>query len=690
MADHATNMELLLGDLIGYDGYAFPFVDRYAQFGVTFERARALGVGMLQVRSAAFTNQVTCSTLRLWVSEEGRAVAVQRSRLRSLPWCAIEEAAVPSDTGTVTVEARHAFLDERALVSEFAFRNDGAARVSCAPWWAGQFSGDRFVGADEGKRYGYAQLPTRETWAQAEGGCIRGGLRGSRGSEILPLPAMQITAGDNGLQAIVSRRPAWRLSSDDAGEGDIGGLQGESIYYVYRSPVVTLEPGGVRTFRFITELSVATRLDPVYHFRKMDVAGLAFDTVLRDARRDFERRIGVEKPPQVDGARPALKRAAWRARWALLRTGYQARGRAGEYGDGLASTCVPSCSGFTRVFFWDSLFTSVALTQFEPELARGAIAAVFSRQKESGQCPEHSFNYHVPARDVVGAPQAPVASWAVRRYLELHPDDEAFLGSVYPLLVRNHEYWAVRGDKDGDGLAEWTWSGQTADNSPLFDAYVTGGRCGWLPPVASVQLNAFLYKDGMLLAELAERLDMGDEAAGYRAAAAARAEAMIRICYVEDEKRFWDYDHAANRHTRIKTFYMFWPIWAQMPMPEETKNELIENVLLDEKQFFGDIPFPSVAYDEPTHDPKGYWRGRCWPHISYWLLEMLAREGYVEQADEAANRLIAACMREPSFPENLAADPGLYFDAGNPDYNWGAAAFYLMATGEYRKEGSRA
>lgn len=684
MAERGVDMETLLGDLITYDGYAFPFVDRYAQFGVTFERARALGPGMLQVRSAAFTNQVTCSTLRLWAAEEGRPVAVQRSRLRSLPWCAIEEATVVHGGRSVAVTARHVYMDERALLSEFTFRNDGAEQVSCAPWWVGQFSGDRFGGANEGKRYGYAKLPVRETWAQAEGLCIRGGLRGSRGSEILPLPAIQITAGDSGLQTIVSRRPVWRLSADDAGEGTIGGLLGESIHYVYRSPTVTLEPGAARTFRFVTELSVATRLDPVYHFRKLDPSSLVVDDVIQDARDDFERRIGIDTPPDVGSGRPLLLRAAWRARWAMLRTGYRAQGRAGEYGDGLASTCVPSCSGFTRVFFWDSLFTSVALTQFEPELARGAITAVFSRQKESGLCPEHSFNYHVPARDVIGAPQAPVASWAVRRYLEQHPDDTAFLGSVYPLLVRNHDYWTVRGDKDGDGLAEWTWSGQTADDSPLFDAYKTERGCGWLPPVASVQLNAFLYSDAMLLAELSERLDMSDEAAGYRSAAAQRAEAMMRICFVEDEKRFWDYDHAANRHTRVKTFYMFWPVWARMPMPEAVKKELIEDVLLDEKQFFGDIPFPSVAYDEPAYTPTGYWRGRCWPHISYWLLEMLAREGYAEQADDAAYRLIAACMREPAFPENLASDPGLYFNAGQPDYNWGAAAFYLIATGAYR------
>ena len=133
---------------------------------------------------------------------------------------------------------------------------------------------------------------------------------------------------------------------------------------------------------------------------------------------------------------------------------------------------------------------------------------------------------------------------------------------------------------------------------------------------------------------------------------------------------------------------MFWPLWAGMPVDAETKREMIEDVLLDPAQFFGAIPFPSVAYDEPAYDPQGYWRGRAWPHISYWLLQMLCREGYEAQAHAAADRILAAGMRDAAFAENMATDPALWGAAGQPDYNWGAAAFYLMATRDYaRKEG---
>ena len=158
---------------------------------------------------------------------------------------------------------------------------------------------------------------------------------------------------------------------------------------------------------------------------------------------------------------------------------------------------------------------------------------------------------------------------------------------------------------------------------------------------------------------------------------------LFAVCYLPDEKRFWDYNHHTRTHRRVKTFYMFWPLFAGMDVPADTVQDLIENVLLDPEQFFGEIPFPSVAYDEPAYDSKGYWRGRSWPHISYWLLQTLVRHGYVKQAKEAARRTLEACSRSPGFPENFASQIKDFDSSGFADYNWGCAAVYLIATGQY-------
>jgi putative isomerase len=122
---------------------------------------------------------------------------------------------------------------------------------------------------------------------------------------------------------------------------------------------------------------------------------------------------------------------------------------------------------------------------------------------------------------------------------------------------------------------------------------------------------------------------------------------------------------------------------------------LIETVLLDPKQFFGSVPFPSVAYDEPTYDPRGYWRGRAWPHISYWLVELLHRYGYPREADAAADRVLAWQSMYTGHRETLCTDPteSEYADGGDftwvtgrdYDYNWGAASVYMLAGRHYRR-----
>ena len=80
----------------------------------------------------------------------------------------------------------------------------------------------------------------------------------------------------------------------------------------------------------------------------------------------------------------------------------------------------------------------------------------------------------------------------------------------------------------------------------------------------------------------------------------------------------------------------------------------------------------------------GYWRGKTWPNVYYWILEMLMREGYAAQAEEAAKRFLAAWFRDKSYSENMGTDPGVYADGGSADYNWGVAAVYLIGTGAYR------
>ncbi len=674
-------------NLIPCDRHEFPFVDRFSQFGVVFETGRPLGPGEMQVRSMFQPQAVAAPLLTLWVDHGGQRVPVTRRELRSRPWVAEESGRHELGSATVAVQATHAYADELTLVSRFRLTCVGGRTPSVRLAWRGALCADSSR-PSELRDYGCSETERRLAWAEVAGTRVTGGLVNAGGDVFLPEPRVRIEA--RGLSVHAGLVDPTTDALLPPREGRVRAEPGATLRYGFEAPLPELGAGEGIDFVFVTRLSVATwrERDPGW----AELPGAPdVDAIAARNHAAFGERATLVEPRAQASRRPSRVR---RAAWALLRTGYQGRTGHGELGDRVASTCVPVGGGFTHIFFWDALFASVALADFDAGFARGAIESVFMRQTPEGYCPEHVFNYWIEPGHVIGAPQAPVAAWAVSRYLRRRPEDRGFLASIMPALERNFSYWSRLGDRDRDGLAEWTWTGQTADTSPLYDEFKTSrAGCVHLPPIASVQLNSFLYRDALLLAGLCERLGRGAESEGYRADARRRQAALMRWCHVPEERRFWDYNHATRRHRRVRTFYLFWPIWAGMDVPAETKRDLIENVLLDPRQFFGPVPFPSVAYDEPSYyngsytapDGRAWWRGRAWPQISYWLIEMLVREGYVREADEAARRFLAAYDREPSFPEHLSTDPNDYHAGGFKDYNWGAAAYYLLATGAHRE-----
>ena len=99
------------------------FCDAFAQFGVAFPALAPLGIGPACPRATLATYHVSHPTLQLWFREGGHEVSIQRQDLECLPWMTLEKSLLPVLDGTVEVEARHVFKDERTLVSQFVFIN---------------------------------------------------------------------------------------------------------------------------------------------------------------------------------------------------------------------------------------------------------------------------------------------------------------------------------------------------------------------------------------------------------------------------------------------------------------------------------------------------------------------------------------------------------------------------------------
>ena len=159
----------------------------------------------------------------------------------------------------------------------------------------------------------------------------------------------------------------------------------------------------------------------------------------------------------------------------------------------------------------------------------------------------------------------------------------------------------------------------------------------------------------------------------------------MEICYDRETDYFHDYDHNLQTFNRCRVLTSLLPIWAGMPFEPEFQDRLICENLFKSTRFGGNLPLPYVSRDDQAYDPRGYWRGRIWPHLSLWILELLWQNGYRDEADKMADQLLENVLnREEVIRENYfsGTEPG----GGEPDFQWSGAVYLLLANRRYRIE----
>ena len=76
---------------------------------------------------------------------------------------------------------------------------------------------------------------------------------------------------------------------------------------------------------------------------------------------------------------------------------------------------------------------------------------------------------------------------------------------------------------------------------------------------------------------------------------------------------------------------------------------LVEEHLLNEREFWTPYPVPSVAATEPSFDPLHRtgvpWRGPTWVNVNWYLYWGLRAHGYAAVARELATRTVAMVAR---------------------------------------------
>ncbi|HEY3553114.1 MAG TPA: hypothetical protein VGK66_05435 [Solirubrobacterales bacterium] len=346
----------------------------------------------------------------------------------------------------------------------------------------------------------------------------------------------------------------------------------------------------------------------------------------------------------------------------------------------------PSPGRYPWQWYWDSCFAEIVWRRFEPRRARAELESLLAAQRPDGFIGHtifwrshvsglRLFFYNVASRRSFQTEsiQPPLLAWAWRIAVG-DPNEEPRIGKQVDWLAANRDLegdgllWIVQPDESGLDASpkfEPVW-GRRANGRIGFPLLVhRNRRYGW---------NARRLRDAgepVLCEVLTNTLwSLSLQALGRPSATPALVERLL------DERRGLFFDEAMpGGRIAVNTWASLAPL-ALPDLPEEIGRRLVEEHLLNEREFWTPVAPPSVAANERGYEPDGgrgpvrrYWRGPTWINSAWMVWLGLRRLGYDEQAQQLADGVIATVARE-GLREYY--DPRNGTGLGARDFAWSA------------------
>jgi glycogen debranching enzyme len=143
---------------------------------------------------------------------------------------------------------------------------------------------------------------------------------------------------------------------------------------------------------------------------------------------------------------------------------------------------------------------------------------------------------------------------------------------------------------------------------------------------------------------------------------------------------FYSLDRDSDQRIPVRTLQGFLTLTCGAASPEQAA--CLARQLQDPKQWWPEYPVTTTAMNEPTFDPKGFWRGDMWPPTNYLITLGLNRYGYYDMARELTDKMLQLVEKHDgrSF-ERYDGTRGI--PLGVPDYCWGVTIWSMIVHNVY-------
>ncbi len=350
---------------------------------------------------------------------------------------------------------------------------------------------------------------------------------------------------------------------------------------------------------------------------------------------------------------------------------------------------------FNGFWAWDSWKHAVALSTFNPELAKDQIRAMFDFQDEFGMIADAVFRDQRFEQNNWRNTKPPLAAWAVYKVFKQTGDKE-FVRELLPQLNNYHEWWYLYRDHNHNGLCEFGSTDGTKiaaawesgmDNAVRFDEAVVlqNDKNAWSFNQESVDLNAYLYAEKQFLTKLASAVD--EELAIIRPSVTELKKKLSTTFYDTTSAYFYDHNFQSGDLVKAIGPEAWIVLWSKAASQEQA-SAVVEK-LMSPDHFNTFCPFPTLSASHPKFKPEeGYWRGPVWLDQAYFALVGMRSYGFEQEADELQEKLFQNASglldAEISIRENYHPTSGKGLNAHH--FSWSAAHLLLLLSEESKHQ----
>lgn len=325
-------------------------------------------------------------------------------------------------------------------------------------------------------------------------------------------------------------------------------------------------------------------------------------------------------------------------------------------------TIYMSKMGMCNVYNWDNVFNAMAHCNHQPELAWDQLLVMAEHQDKYGKSPS-SMNKS-ETRTTIG--NAPIHGWGLRHMWDRNPSllTPARMKEAYVYLFRWTEWMCRQStfvwEYDRIPFHQHGFDGGW-DNSSIYDQGI---------PIVTPETPAYLVIQMEVLADLANAMGRGKEAAEWKARRDAMLTALVEDLWIGD--RFVGIIRPSGKVVECDSLLICMPMVLGKRLPEEIRKALLARI----KEHLTPYGLATEKLGSPNYVEGGYWRGPIWAPSTMLITSGLIDIGESELAYKIMRAFCEMC-KEHGFYENFDPVTGKgYYDTA---YTWTSSVFMLFA-----------